>query len=321
MGNRVEALQIVQVLDPSHRNWVLGGIFSDLRMVDSAFKQNPIYLPSPFSLLGFFRWVSGKCQLTRHNVILFSSLTPLVNFTKVNFMSKRKLLALWFTHKEDEFSKEEIRAIQRCSIVFVHSRLAKQSLMELFPSCKFVVVIGAIDTSRFEVPAIPGDTIAWVGTPNIRKNPQLIVRLALEFPELKFRLIGKGWGESEYWKDIEHLQNLEYREVDKALSSADFDWCDKYLMLSKIEGGPMPLLESLAAGLVPICTRTGFVEDILIPLGLQDQIVDAFDLTEISKKLAQRSENLGSRPARIEFAKQFDFHKLSELIVTSIKNH
>jgi glycosyltransferase involved in cell wall biosynthesis len=33
-------------------------------------------------------------------------------------------------------------------------------------------------------------------------------------------------------------------------------------MTSEFEGGPMPLIETLAAGIVPICTRTGFVEAI-----------------------------------------------------------
>ena len=85
-------------------------------------------------------------------------------------------------------------------------------------------------------------------------------------------------------------------------------------MLSEIEGGPMPLLESLAAGLIPICTRTGFVEDLLGPLNLRHNIVDRFDIAEILR-LIESSQNPGSHnPSGINFAKKYDFTTLAKAI-------
>ncbi len=76
----------------------------------------------------------------------------------------------------------------------------------------------------------------------------------------------------------------------------------------------MPLLESLAAGLIPICMRTGFVEDLLVPLNLQDNIVESFQKEKILDLISNSSNVESSAQARINFAKQFNFDRLNRVI-------
>ena len=89
-------------------------------------------------------------------------------------------------------------------------------------------------------------------------------------------------------------------------------------MLSKIEGGPMPLLESLAAGLVPICTRTGFVEDLLIPLGLESNIIDEFELAKIIEKIEIIIDSNIDRAIISVYAQKYSFERLAKLIFDNL---
>ena len=317
MGSK--GAEIQQVLDPSHHNWVLGGIFSDLRLTEDRFISSPIYLPAPTSIKGLYSWLLIQRQIKNYETLFFSSLTPLINYFKFSRARARKVIVLWFTHSESSLSKRERKALEKCDLIFVHSEQAKKELAREFPNVFVKVVVGALQFSRFKAPAIYGKKIAWVGTPNSRKNPHLLFKIADEAPSLEFKLIGRDWSKSDFWELIKRHPNIEYREVDGALQSSDFDYCNRYLMLSEVEGGPMPLLESLAAGLVPICSRTGFVEDLLVPLGLQAQIVNQHDLSEVLNVL-RLSENISiPRASMNETILKYDFERLSALIVEGVE--
>jgi glycosyltransferase involved in cell wall biosynthesis len=312
---RSKETEIQQILDPSHRNWVLGGIFSDLRVSENKFIPTPIFLPSPTTLKGLCSWLLNQRQISRHEILFFSSLTPLINYFKFSKTKDGKVIVLWFTHIEGNLSKRERRALEKSDLILVHSERAKKDLLLELPNARVQVVVGALQLSRFKTPAIGGKKIAWVGTPNSRKNPHLLLEIAKRDPSLEFRLIGRDWSKSVFWEQIKKYPNIEYREVSGALQSSDFDYCNRYLMLSEVEGGPMPLLESLAAGLIPICSNTGFVWDLLAPLGLETQIVNQHELSEVLRVLYQSENILIPKDALRESIQKYDFKRLSALIV------
>ena len=312
-------MKITQVLDPAHEQWVQGGTFKDLRNVSKIFNQRPIYIGSPFRTQGPLIWIVScfKIFLGRH--LLFSSLTPLVNYYRVyRFLPKLSKIGLWFTHQENSFSKSELLALSRCDVIFVHSLKQKKELEKIVKS-KVEVMLGAIEVSRFKDSAVIGRRIVWVGTPNFRKNPDLLVSLAQANPNLDFLLLGKGWSKSPLMKTVNSLRNIEYREIIAPLTSKDFDGCDIYLCTSRIEGGPMPLLESLAAGLHPISTNVGFVEDLYNFFSISkqfifynfDQIVPLID--ELRENQRKDSYILQNKITKLSF------ENLSNLIISHYK--
>ena len=311
-------MRIAQVLDPSHKNWVLGGLFRDLLSSSSFFDRNTILLPPPNSLLNFIKWLISCKRISSFNLVLFSSLTPLENYSKYWFNNKNARLGLWFTHKEKTFSKKQKIAITKCDVIFVHSQKIQKLLLQEFPSIKIIVAIGAINSDRFKLKTEIGTRIVWVGTIADRKNPEIFIDLVRLTPHLNFRVLGKKWKESNLWRQLETLPNIEYFEIDHPLTSTDFNGCSVYLMLSKIEGGPMPLLESLAAGLVPICTRTGFVEDLLIPLGLKSNIIDEFELAKIIEKIEIIIDSNIDRAIISVYAQKYSFERLAKLIFDNL---
>ena len=306
--------KILQVLDPSHQGWVLGGIFRELREESDLFIPQPVFIPPPNSILNVFRWLVKSIHIYRSDYVLFSSLTALENFGRFRLARSSQVLGIWFTHQEFEFTDFERRQIRRCSYIFVHSERVRESMQVEFPKAEVICMVGAINLTRFNLPAKSGNKVAWVGTAVKRKNPQFLLELAKAAPNLIFRVLGKDWGKSDYLRELKLLSNVEFVEISEALSSSDFDECGVYLMLSQVEGGPMPLLESLAAGLIPICMRTGFVEDLLVPLNLQDNIVESFQKEKILNLISNSLNIEDSAQARINFAKQYNFDRLNRVI-------
>jgi glycosyltransferase involved in cell wall biosynthesis len=64
-------------------------------------------------------------------------------------------------------------------------------------------------------------------------------------PVFDFKVIGKGWANSEEPKDYKNLKIY-------------YDWCDILLVPSKLEGGHTPTLEALACGKIVLSANTGW---------------------------------------------------------------
>ena len=92
--------------------------------------------------------------------------------------------------------------------------------------------------------------------------------------------------EHQIWQDFEKLTNVEYCELNRRIHGDDLKDCSHHLILSEVEGGPISLIESVASGLVPICTRTGIAEEFLSECGYVAQLLDSpLDFNSIKIKL------------------------------------
>lgn len=291
---------ILQVLDPGHKKWVQGGVFRDLRASGSkVFSSRPLYLDPPNSVSNFLSWIIKCLIIACHSRVLFSSLTPLENYTRFPQLRTQQILGLWFTHKDGDFNPSEIRALKRSTSIFIHSKREAHKIARAC-SAKQFVMLAAIEPSRFTRQAKTGKRIVWAGTPSERKNPELLLSIAEKLPMEEFLLIGKGWTESHLSSKLSARKNIEYREFQDALSVEDLDGSDLFIMTSRVEGGPMPLIETLAAGLIPIATDTGFVREIFeegeVPESL---IVPATDQDFVEAiALARKLSTSGFKPNR-----------------------
>lgn len=262
---------ITVVMDPSHKNWVLGGIFRDAIKTNPAMFEKSVYFYHP-SIRNLPFLTNVKSGLSNRN-LLFTSLTPLVNFLRVPGRNRPKTISLWFTHKEGKLNREEIRALRSCDYVFLHSFWEVENLTK-FTNAKLIPLIGAVVPDRFSRPSVIGKKVVIVGTPSPRKNPQLLISIVRQLTNIDFLLIGKSWSNSPYWNDLLGINNVTYREIEGPLESRNLDGCSTYLCLSSIEGGPIPLLETMAAGLIPISTPVGIARDLLPKANLQNNFIN-----------------------------------------------
>lgn len=281
-------LPIKIVIDPAHQNWILGGFFQDvIDTFPSSFGEK-IEIKS-LSLRDITNLVEMKRKLAK-NHLLFSSITPLVNYLRLPGRQSEKSISLWFTHKEGRFTFEERRALRMCDFIFVHSAWEVEKLSS-FTKAKIIPLIGAISRRRFQRPSLLGNRIVIVGTPSPRKNPHLIKFLVQELKDVDFLLLGKSWVESQYWSELKECRNLSYQEVMGPIESHNLDGCSEYLCLSSIEGGPLPLLETMAAGLIPISTPVGISRDLFPLIDLEQNFLLDISVDQISKKIREIRKN------------------------------
>jgi len=305
------------LIDPSHSKWVLGGLFNEISQTNTEFFCRPQEI-SNLRSWQLFKSIYTVISLSIYrSPIIFSSLTPLQNFHKLNPFSLN-LKFLWLTHLEGLPNKRIINTLNKASIIFVHSNSIKTILQENGVFSNIIPVIGAINSELFSTLAKPGDCIAWVGTATNRKNTELLLQFALHNPDLNFRVLGKDWRSYLIFDKLSKLSNIEYVEIYSKLTSKDFNGCSHYLMLSKVEGGPISLLEALASGLIPICTPVGIVPEILTKCGYQDQILGPdYSLTTIREKY-RRSYSIQHRRKVAKFVSSYSIARLSQTIQDNI---
>jgi len=103
------------------------------------------------------------------------------------------------------------------------------------------------------------------GASPLRKSPELLLSIAerLDAAHYAFVFVGPNWESyatalrERGWTVIDPglvADPLHYRYLGEG---------DIYLMLSRLEGGPLPLLETMGLGIWPICTPTGMAPDII----------------------------------------------------------
>lgn len=276
MSNRNDLLKvnkITVVIDPSHSDWVLGGMFREIiESNPECFELEMQAVAPPRNITSFILWIKTIILLRRKQFLLFTSLTPLENYLKNRIPGRNQKIAFWYTHKIGNFNKSESRALRKANVIFAHSARDFVALRR-FTDAEMIPVVGAIDTRRFIRASEMGSEIVWVGTPVERKQPSILFGIADSIPNQKFRLIGRGWKESIYWKEIVKRGNISYIELDEPLRSETLDGCFIYLVTSNCEGGPMPLLESIASGLHPIATDVGFVREVFALAGVSNRFI------------------------------------------------
>jgi glycosyltransferase involved in cell wall biosynthesis len=97
-----------------------------------------------------------------------------------------------------------------------------------------------------------------------RKNPDVILSIIQNMPHRKFMLLGKNWTEYPRYKELVSCTNLEIHENIPYEKYPDYyDKMDVFISVSQVEGGPVPLIESMMSNVVPVVSHTGFAPDII----------------------------------------------------------
>lgn len=116
------------------------------------------------------------------------------------------------------------------------------------------------------------------GASSLRKGPELLRPIAdrLDPAHYAFVFIGPDWQPYAAALRERGWTVIDPGLVANPLQYRYFGEGDIYLMLSRLEGGPLPLLETMGLGLWPICTPTGMAPDV-IRYGQNGFIVSPFD--------------------------------------------
>jgi glycosyltransferase involved in cell wall biosynthesis len=148
-----------------------------------------------------------------------------------------------------------------------------------------------------------------------RKSPDKILDVIKNMPNENFLLLGKGWEKYIRYDELITLPNFTYKDINYVEYPSYYNKMKVFVSLSKIEGGPIPLIETMMCNVVPVVTNTGFADDV-IQDGINGYILPVNATTEliietISKALTHNS-NIS------ESVRNFTWDKFSQNIFNKI---
>lgn len=175
---------------------------------------------------------------------------------------------VWYTHNSDHecgAKESEIPwVLNRMTKIFttntkVHQNLIKQGVS---PN-KLETLLGAADPELFRPHVRKGKTVGISTAYYDRKQPELMKAVVELMPDTNFILVGKDWDKWKNFKELIALPNLFYKTASYGEYPEIYDNFDVYLSTSELEGGPIPLIETMMCNVVPVVSDTGFCRDLI----------------------------------------------------------
>lgn len=166
-------------------------------------------------------------------------------------------------HRIDD--KVLARLLDRSDGVICMNTALRDTLLSLGVSAsKLSVVVGAADKTVYTPHARSADgKVGFCSAFYARKSPELVFDIVRAMPRRSFMLIGHGWHQWSRFSELLALPNFEYVEADYRDYPALYRQMSVFVSVSQIEGGPIPLLESMMCNVVPVVSRTGFAPDVI----------------------------------------------------------
>jgi len=239
-------------------DWVLGGIARD------------ICNRGKFDLVSLeFR--KGKSLFQGLLALIMSQELIFINqdtFFKVSKFFHRilsmKSIRVLYTHT-DPNSNPNWKVLADARIVCLNKTERNLLIANGISSAQIVVCPTGVDFAFFNVPPIKPEfnRVLLVSNYKERKNPSLMLEVIAYNLDFNFTLIGRGWEYSEIFDLMLKLPNFTYLEFTFPTYLECLEKNHIFLSLSTLEGGPLPMLETMACNLIPVCIATGWVTDLI----------------------------------------------------------
>jgi glycosyltransferase involved in cell wall biosynthesis len=230
-------------------SWILKGICKEIHVHG---KLNARHFPSGL-------------KLPKADYYFFAHQSRLIQFLETSDHSGK--LIVWFPHFEEHGKRDKISVIQalsRADKIICPARMWKQWLIENgIDHQKVSFVLGAADPKMFRYHERSNNTVGFVSKYYPRKNPDFILGIVQQMPDLQFILNGRNWQEYEKFGELISQPNFRYIEADYSQYPEIYSQMDVFVSPSTVEGGPIPLLEAMMSNIVPVASRTGFAPDVI----------------------------------------------------------
>jgi glycosyltransferase involved in cell wall biosynthesis len=218
-------------------------------------------------------WTVGYCRdgepLPPARRYFFSHYMYFVGALAKSWRMHRAANHVYATHLEPDKHRIDDAALARmlaCSDGVVCMNRALADTLETLgvPTRKLHVAVGAADSTTYRPhPRTPDGDIGLSSAYYERKSPDLVLEIAKRLPHRRVVLLGKGWHSYPRFGELAALPNFSYIEAGYDEYPAHYARMSVFVSASRLEGGPIPLLEAMMSNAVPVASRTGFAPDII----------------------------------------------------------
>jgi glycosyltransferase involved in cell wall biosynthesis len=258
------------IVSTSHRDWVLGVLSNVLMSGITRATTKIVEFPQSRRDTRNF---SGSIYFPKatHNIFLHQDLA-LTAFRR-GWLKKSTHNLLYVTHLTGDSNRYRVLEPFFELVLHNNSRTYAELIEVGFAPQNMLVTPNPIDpVFGNQFPDRRSLDVVFVANYTQRKRPDLLVRVVKELCFVNFTLIGKDWVGSQEFEELSTLDNFTYTEFEFKSYPALLAQHKVFCTLSDLEGGPVPLLESLVAGLSVVATDTGTAED-LIPSACRNFIL------------------------------------------------
>ena len=302
-----------------NRNWILGNWIKEIQA------RNPEsvrlhWTASVFAKKHFWERVV-KYPLPKYGAYFFSYPSMFESYFESNPKKYQNRSIVNYTHNMDELGNlnHQVATLNHAhSVHFNCSRDAEALVAVGLDPTKVRLIFGAVDSDCKPKVGITREpkTVLLASRYSERKGLSIFPALVDLLPEWKFIILGRGW--EDFLKNANLLgnPNIEYQFFNKEARNIAMSRATIFLSISKLEGGPIPLIESMAMGVIPVATDTGFARD-LIMQGKNGLVIPNPPTALQVKAAILMAETLTGSPQ--ESVKYLNWDRLSDIVMSDAK--
>ena len=173
-----------------------------------------------------------------------------------------------FTHPNWTFSFSESHVIwclnKADKVICLNSKVQKELIAAGLDAKKTALIHIASDPDFFYTHERETGAVGFCSAFGERKNPEMVYQLVKNMPGRKFYLIGRYWENYERYDEMKKMTNFTYYNNESYYTYPDlYNNIDIFISPSKLEGGPVPVLEAMLSNCFPIASKTGFCPDVI----------------------------------------------------------
>ena len=250
-----------------NRNWILGNWIKEVqtRNPESARLH---WTASVFAEKHFWE-IFVKFPLPKYGAYFFSYPSMFESYLRSNPKKYQNRSIVNYTHNMDELGspKHQAMILNQSHSVHFNCSADAEALVEVgLDPTKVRMIFGAVDDDCKPQVGITREpkTVLLASRYSDRKGLDVFPALVKLLPEWKFIILGRGWEDFLKNENLLGNANIEYQFFNKETRNIAMSRATLFLSLSKLEGGPIPLIESMAMGVIPVATDTGFARDLIV---------------------------------------------------------
>jgi glycosyltransferase involved in cell wall biosynthesis len=258
--------QMIMVGVWANRNWILGNWIKEVKL----------RLPNNFRLWWVPSIYAGKRPIEKFlkfpiptaDAYFFSYPTLFKHYEQKNSAKFKNNSIVLYPHNEPEMGSinEQVILLNKAFKVHFYCKADAENLIKNGLSLdKITIANCAIDIDcelDYKVKRV-SNTIVLASKYGPRKGANLLPKIIQKLPSWNFIVMGRGWEGFIRDNELGNLPNFRYVKFNKINRSKYFSEARIFLSLSNLEGGPVPLIESMSLGVIPICTETGFASEFI----------------------------------------------------------
>jgi glycosyltransferase involved in cell wall biosynthesis len=251
----------------ANRNWILGNWLKEAR---TRSQTNFDIFWVPFIYAGkrkaerFIRF-----YIPKRDSYFFSYITIFESYYKRNPMRFENKSIVLYPHNESEMGdlNHQAKVLNKAyKTYFFCSADARQLIAHGLREDKVEIAYCAVDNDCLPIAGEQKSkkTVILASRFGPRKGLDALPDVIRLMNDFHFIALGRGWESFIAENQLDIVHNFEYHQFNKVSRNKYFSRAGIFLSLSNLEGGPVPLIEAISMGCIPVATRTGFAEDLIV---------------------------------------------------------